>query len=212
VTVRPLFQFVRQYVGPEERKRVLAEIGTCADELRRVDGRGGIGPRYSVLGGDVIRASLPGVVAIGERVREALAQYAGAPVEPLEDRVRNSRVQIYTEREDGFRWHFDGHDYAAVVTLENDSGGVTELIPAGLSRMVRPLFYPAYALPQIFSLLPRRAVAAEAGDALLFTGSRYLHRGRSRGAGRRTILVFAFDHAGRRRSAFRKWLARRVNY
>lgn len=212
MAVRPILQYVRNYVRVDEREAALAEIAARTAELRRIDGRAGIGPRYSVLGGDIIASSLPRVAAIGERVRTLLEELASTRVEPLFDPIRRARVQIYTEPEDGFRWHFDAHDFAAVVTLENFSDAVTELIAPNVSSLVRPLFYPAYAVPQIFSLLPRTTIAAEAGDALLFTGSRSLHRGRSRATGRRTILVFAFDVAGRRRSHLRNRLARLVNY
>ena len=212
MAVRPLLEVARTFLTPAECGEVLAEIATRLTDLRRVDGRGGIGPRYFVFGNDVISASLPLVSDIGRRVQEKLGELAGTPVQLLEDPVRCARVQIYTEAEDGFRWHFDGHDYASVVTLENESGGVTEVISPRLSRLVRPLFYPLYAVPQVFSTLPRQSIACTAGDALLFSGSRFLHRGRSRVAGRRTILVFAFDRAGRKRSPLRKRLARLVNY
>ena len=212
MAVQPLLHVARTFLTPAECGEVLAEIATRAGDLRRVDGRGGIGPRYSVLGNVVISASLPLVSAIGRRVQERFGELTGARVQLLEDPVRSARVQIYTAAEDGFRWHFDGHDYAAVVTLENESAGVTELVNARLSRVVRPLFYPLYAVPQVFSALPHQSIACAAGDALLFSGGRFLHRGRSHVAGRRTILVFAFDRAGRKRSPLRKRLARLVNY
>lgn len=210
--MRPLFHHVRDYIGVDERATVLDEIATQSAHARRVDGRAGIGPRYAVLGGDVVAASLPHVAEIGARVRELVSEFASARVEPFQDPVRRVRVQTYTEREDGFRWHFDGHQYVALVTLENESAGVTELIAPRTSSLVRPLFYPAYAVPQIFSLLPRTAVSMEAGDALIFSGSRSLHRGRSRISGRRTVLVYAFDVVGTRRSGVRNWIARRLNY
>jgi hypothetical protein len=212
VTARPLFQYVRHYIDSEERRAVLAEIAAHQQSLRRVDGRAGIGPRYAVLGGDVIASSLPRVAALGVRVRTLVEAFAGSRLEPFHDTVRRARVQMYTGREDGFRWHFDGHEYAALVTLENDSEGVTELIAPSVSSVVRPLFYPAYAMPAIFSVLPRTSVTTDAGDALIFNGRRSLHRGRSRDGGRRTILVFAFDPAGRKVSRLRTWIARKVNY
>jgi hypothetical protein len=207
-----LFRHVRNYIGAEERDFVLSEIAEQSAHARRVDGRAGIGPRYAVLGGDVVAASLPRVAEIGARVRALVEEFAAARVEAFHDPVRRVRVQTYTEREDGFRWHFDGHRYAALVTLENESDGVTELIAPRTSSLVRPLFYPAYAVPQIFSLLPRTTVSMEAGDALIFSGSRSLHRGRSRVAGRRTVLVYAFDVEGTKRSSARNWIARRLNY
>ena len=203
---------VRQFLSSDERRALLAEIAEHRRTLRRIDGKAGLGPRYSVIGGDVIAASMPLVAEAGRRCAAMVAELAGAPVEPFADPVRRARVQTYEEREDGFRWHFDGHLYAAVVTLQNESEGVTELISPRLSTLVRPLFYPLYAVPQVFSLLPRATFAAEAGDALFFSGRRHLHRGRSRIAGVRTVLVFAFDVAGARPSRVRNWIARWANY
>ena len=210
--MRPLVRVVKDFVGIEERRQALDEIAAHSEQLRRVGSPAGIGPRYAVLGGDVISSHLPSVVKIGARVQTAVEEYASAPLEPFHDPVRRARVQLYTEREDGFRWHFDGHRYVALVTLENESGGVTELIAPRLSTAVRPLFYAAYALPQLFSALPRTPITAEAGDAVIFSGSQSLHRGRSLVAGRRTVLVFAFDVVGTRRSALRNFIARRLNY
>jgi hypothetical protein len=212
VALQPLLQLVPGFLTHAECGEILTEIATRQEDLRRVDGRGGIGPRYSVLGNDIISTSLPLVSGIGRRLQALLEELSGSRVQPLEDRIRNARVQIYTLPEDGFRWHFDGHDYAGIVTLENHAGGTTEFVDPRLSSVMRPLFYPLYAVPQIFSVLPHKSIACDAGDALLFTGSRFLHRGRSRNAGRRTILVFAFDRAGRKRSMLRKRLARLVNY
>jgi hypothetical protein len=212
VTRPPQPLHVRQFLTTEECRALLAEIDEHRRTLRRIDGKGGLGPRYSVIGGDRIAASMPRVADAGRRCAAAVAELAGTAIEPFADPVRRARVQTYEEREDGFRWHFDGHQFAAVVTLQNDSEGVTELISPRLSTLVRPLFYPLYAVPQLFSLLPKSTFAAAAGDALFFSGRRHLHRGRSRIAGARTVLVFAFDVAGARPSRIRNWVARWANY
>src|SRR5688572_10689687 len=94
------FRHVRNYLAAAERREVLAEIASQSAQARRVDGRAGIGPRYAVLGGDVIAASLPRVAEIGSRVRALVEELAGARVEPFHDPVRRARVQTYTERED----------------------------------------------------------------------------------------------------------------
>ncbi|MEO8378731.1 MAG: hypothetical protein ABI779_03610 [Acidobacteriota bacterium] len=212
MAARPLFHHVRALLSAAERVALLAEIAAHRDRMRHLAGKGGLGPRYGVIGGDVIAQSMPLVAEVGRRARELAEQFAGLPLEPFHDPVRRARVQTYLAREDGFRWHFDGHPFVVLVTLENESEGVTELVGRWLSTLVRPLFYPAYAVPWIFSALPRRAVACAAGEALIFSGRQHLHRGRSRRDGRRTILVFAFDLPGTRPSRLRNLFARWVNY
>jgi hypothetical protein len=212
VAARPLFQHVRAFVSPEERRAVLEEIDAHRDRLRRSEGKGGLGPRYGVIAGDVIAASMPCVAEVGVRAQALVEEYASAQLEPFRDLIRRARVQTYLAREDGFRWHFDGHPFVALVTLENESAGVTELISRRQSSLARPFFYPAYATPWIFSLLPRQSVSSAGGDALVFSGRESLHRGRSAHAGRRTILVFAFDHPGARPSRVKNLFARWANY
>jgi len=212
LAVRPLFQHVQKFLCADDVRELLAEIESRGDVLRRSHGKGGLGPRYAVLGGDVIDTSMPRVSEAGRRARAIAERYAGVPLEPFRDPVRRARVQTYLGREDGFRWHFDGHAFVVLITLENHSAGVTELIGRRLSALAKPLFYPAYLVPWIFSILPRIPVACSAGDALIFSGRESLHRGRSHHPGRRTILVFAFDPPGTRPSKLRNLFARWVNY
>jgi hypothetical protein len=199
-------------LDPIECRDALAEIEVRRDTARRLEGKGGLGPRYSVISGNIIAESMPIIGEVWQRAHAAVEEFAGMRLEPFSDPMRRARVQMYDGIDDGFRWHFDGHPFVSVVTLENANGGVTELVPPLVSALVRPLFYPAYALPQIFSILPRTTVEAGAGDALIFMGRRMLHRGRSRGAGRRTVLVFAFDVRGARLPRWRNWIARWANY
>lgn len=200
------------FVSEVERDAILREISDHRPDLRRVEGKIGLGPRYSVIPGDVIAARLPAVAALGERVRLAAEEFAAAPIAFFGDPVRRMRVQVYDNVDEGFRWHFDGHPFAAVVTLENGNGGVTEIIGPRLSRLVRPLFYLAYPFPQLVSLLPRSAVEGQARDVLLLRGRRVLHRGRSRRSGRRIVLVFAFDYPDAAPSRISNWFARWANY
>jgi hypothetical protein len=160
----------------------------------------------------VIAQSCPRIVELGRRLLPVIEKFGGFPVAPFSDQVRSMRIQRYEAKEDGFRWHFDGHPLAAVVTLENLSGGVTEFLSRPLSAFLKPFFYVTYPFPYLFSLAPRQSVRSEGGDALLLRGSGILHRGRSARSGRRTILVFSFDHPGSWPSRFRNWFARLVNY
>lgn len=212
MTAPPTTLRLQQFVHEDEHAAILAEVAAHQPELRRVDGKIGLGPRYSVIPGDVIATDLPHVLALAERVRLAAAEFAGEPLAFFGDPVRRMRVQIYDDVDEGFRWHFDGHPYAAVVTLENGNGGVTELIGPRLSRLVRPLFYLAYPFPQLVSLLPRSAIEGQARDVLLLRGRTILHRGRSQRKGRRIVLVFAFDYPDTEPSRIGNWFARWANY
>jgi hypothetical protein len=206
------FDLLRGLVSDVERTAILAEIAANRSNLRRTAGAAGFGPRYSVIDGQVIAAGMPLVASIGSRLLPIVGRFAGHEVRPLGDSVRWGRVQCYDDPSEGFRWHFDGHDFAAVVTLVNEAGGGTELVGRGVSRIVRPFFYAFYALHRIFSILPCREVCGAPGDVLLIRGRDLLHRGKQRRPGRRTVLVFAFDTPGREVSRLRAWFARFVNY
>ncbi len=165
-----------------------------------------------MIPGDVVAASLPRVRQLGERLLTEIEAFAGRPLELFSDPIRRMRVQLYEDVREGFRWHFDGHPYAAVVTLRNEAAGVTEVVSERLSRIVRPFFYLTYPFPGIFSALPCQSVVAKERDVLLIRGSVALHRGRSTRPGCRIILVFAYDFPGATPSRLSNWFARRVNY
>jgi hypothetical protein len=204
---------LEQFVSENEHAEILREIETHRASLRKTGGAAGLGPRYSVIAGDVIDAHLPHVRNLAERLLGEVESFGEAPAALFAERVRCMRVQCYEDEQEGFRWHFDGHAFAAVVTIENDADGVTEIIDERLSRFARPFFYLAYPFPRVFSLLPRRSLATGARDVLLLRGRDLLHRGRSRRAGRRTILVFAYDtpHAAPP-PPWRNWIAKRLNF
>jgi hypothetical protein len=207
-----VFRLIERYLSEPERVALLDDIDRHAAAFRRVDGKRGIGPRYSVIDGTFIAERIPSIAALAERIRPIAEDLGRMPLALFGDAARCMRVQRYDAAEDGFRWHFDGHALAAVVTLENESEGVTELVDARVSGLVKPLFYGAYAAPQLASLLPRRSVTMSGGDVLVFRGRNSLHRGRSLRAGRRTILVFAYDRPGARPGRWRNVLAKLVNY
>lgn len=179
-----------------------------------VRSRTGLGPRYAVIPGEQIEASLPELVRLGEeRIAPLLERVWGKPVASLESARRARRVQIYNGRGDGFRWHRDGHDFAALLTLHNDNDGQTQILSRRLSSWGKYALYPLYGLPGVFSLLPSDKIACRAGDLLLLRGREAIHRGVSCAAtGRRTIVVYAFDEVGRRRSRWHGMVARYLNY
>jgi hypothetical protein len=179
-----------------------------------VHGKGGLGPKYRVIDGDQILASLPAIAELGaERVRPLAEEFAGRPVAPLASSKRAMRVQSYSRREHGFRWHFDGHDYVALVTLENANEGETHFMSRFASRVLRCFLYPLYPFPQLFSVFPHAVVTARPGDLLIMRGAEILHRGVSRSeSGRRVILAFTFDPIGKKANRLRDFVARRLNY
>jgi hypothetical protein len=205
---------VRSFLGPSEVAALRAAIDGCRGDLRRVGGKGGLGPRYRVLDGEGVGRRLPAAVELGEtRVRPLVEAWAGEPLAWFGSPPRRVRVQLYGRQDDGFRWHCDGHEYVALITLVNENQGETQLLSPGWSAVLRPLRIPLYPFPRLFDLPPRQAVTALPGDLLVMRGRRLLHRGVTHSAvGERVLLAFAFDLAGRRPNRARDWIARRLNY
>lgn len=103
--------------------------------------------------------------------------------------------------------------YMALVTLKNTNGGQTQFISPGLTRFLRFLLYPLYAVPQVFSVFPRRAVTAQSGDLLVMRGARALHRGITLSdEGERILIAYTFDSPDKKPNPLRDWIARRLNY
>ncbi len=208
------FRHVRGFLTPTEVAAFRCLVERHDPLFTEVHGRGGLGPRYRVIDGDQILAHLAEVAELGAgRVRPLAEEFAGHPLAPLSSSKRAMRVQAYARREHGFRWHFDGHAYVALVTLENGNGGETHFISPRLSRWLRFLLYPLYPFPQLFSILPYEIVSAGAGDLLIMRGARILHRGVSRSeGGQRVLLAFTFDPPGKKANPFRDAVAKRLNY
>lgn len=208
------YRHVPGFLSGEELGRLARLIEDHEDLYTEVHGRGGLGPRYRVIDGDQIHAKLSEVEELGDRrVRPLAEQFAGGALRPLGSSKRSMRVQAYERREHGFRWHLDGHAYVALVTLKNTNGGETQFISPALTRFLRFLLYPLYAVPQVFSIFPRSAVTAKAGDLLVMRGARTLHRGITLSdQGERILLAYTFDSPGKKPNPLRDWIARRLNY
>jgi hypothetical protein len=166
------------------------------------------------MAGDGVQAELPELMSLWEqRIHPLAAELAGEPVELFASPRRAVRVQRYARRDHGFRWHFDGHRYAALLTLQNTNAGVTEYVAPGLSRVLRPALYPLYPFPQLFSVAPHRGIAAAAGDLVLMRGGDLLHRGVTlEDDGERLLVVYAYDPLGRRPNPIRDRIARWLNF
>lgn len=190
-------------------------IAARADLFAETSGHGGLGPRYRVIHGEQIHAHLPALEAFGAgRVRPLVETFVGGAVESASPRAA-LRVQVFEGRHREFRWHYDGHPVAALLTLENDNRAETQIVSPRLSRVLRPLYFPLYAAPRLFSLAPHERITMAAGDLLLMWGERVLHRGVAPvDTGRRTLVVWGYQTPGYRyrHRRLRGWLARRVNY
>ena len=208
------YRHVPGFLNGEELDRLRRLIEDHEDLYTEIHGKGGLGPRYRVIDGDQIHKLLPEVEVFGDqRVRPLAQEFAGADLRPLGSSKRSMRVQAYERREHGFRWHLDGHAYVALVTLKNTNGGQTQFISPGLTRFLRFLLYPLYAVPQVFSIFPRSAVTAQAGDLLVMRGARALHRGVTLSEeGERVLIAYTFDSPDKKPNPLRDWIARRLNY
>ena len=208
------YRHVPGFLSAEEVARLNHLIADHEHLYTEVHGRGGLGPRYRVIDGDQIHAQLSEAEELGDRrVRPVAEEFAGEPLRPLGSSKRSMRVQTYERRDHGFRWHLDGHAYVALVTLKNTNGGQTQFISPALTRFLRFLLYPLYAFPQVFSIFPRRAVTAQAGDLLVMRGARTLHRGITLlDQGERILLAYTYDRPGKKPNPLRDWIARRLNY
>jgi hypothetical protein len=208
------YRHVPGFLSAEEVSRFNRLIADHENLYTEVHGRGGLGPRYRVIDGDQIHDSLPEAEELGDqRVRPLAEAFAGESLRFLGSSKRSMRVQAYERREHGFRWHLDGHAYVALVTLKNTNGGQTQFISLALTRFLRFLLYPLYAVPQVFSIFPRRAVTAQPGDLLVMRGGRTLHRGITLSdQGERILLAYTFDPPDKKPNPFRDWIARRLNY
>ncbi|HVR98985.1 MAG TPA: hypothetical protein VMW27_20360 [Thermoanaerobaculia bacterium] len=209
-----VYRHVPGFLSDQDLGRLTRLIEDHEDLYTEVHGRGGLGPRYRVIDGDQIHEELPEVEELGDRqVRPLAEKLAGHALRPLGSSKRSMRVQAYERREHGFRWHLDGHAYVVLVTLKNTNGGQTQFISPVLTRFLRFLLYPLYAFPQVFSIFPRRAVTAQAGDLLWMRGARTIHRGVTLSdEGERVLLAYTFDAPDKKPNPFRDWIARRLNY
>jgi hypothetical protein len=208
------YRHLRGFLGEGEVAGWRELLGRHEHLFRDVHGKGGLGPRYRVIDGDQILADLPAIAELGDRrVRPLAEAFAGGPLQPLQSSKRAMRVQAYARREHGFRWHFDGHHYVALVALENGNGGQTHFMSPALSRWLRFLLYPLYPVPQVLSIFPYEEVTMAAGDLLVMRGAQVLHRGVTRrDEGERVLFAFTYDPPGKRANRLRDFVARRLNY
>lgn len=165
-----------------------------------------LGPNYWTLRGEDIHRYLPEVAEFGvTHVQPLVERFVGRSLHRCANPGRALRVQIFDEPAHEFRWHFDTSTVDALLTLRNTNGAQTQIVPLAWSRAVRPIYYPLYWAPALFSLLPHTAVDCEAGDLLLLQGTNVLHRGVStQPHGDRILLVFAYEDEHHRAKPWRE--------
>lgn len=206
------YHHLRGFLPDDETARLLGDAEARAHLFHLVTSPAGFGPRYRVVDGEQIRQHWPAIAAYGEgALRRAVEQQTGLHLRLLDSPRRAIHLQAYANPTEGFRWHFDNHTLAALLTLRN-TGGATEMIPPPLGRWLRAPLYALYPWPEIFSLLPANRLVTEPGDLLILHGEKMLHRGVMRAEGERWLLIFNYDEVGRRPSRLHDWLARRINY
>lgn len=206
------WRHVPGFLSPNRRAQFEAQIAEQRHRFVSVATPLGLGPRYRTMRGQDVERYLPEVVEFGAtHVQPAVEEFAGRTLRRGANAGRALRVQVFDDASHEFRWHFDTSTAAALLTLQNTNGTQTQIIQPGWSRVVRPMYYPLYWAPGLFSLLPRTAVAAQPGDLLIMYGSQVLHRGLPTAAeGHRLLLVFAYEDVDRRatpwRDRFNKYL------
>ena len=202
------------FLSPTETAYWLAEVDDCRDAFRLVGAKGGLGLPFRVLDGVEARMHLGHVCAVLQpRMQEAAERAAERRFEPIRDPRRALRLQRYQDRNQGFRWHFDGSHTSALLTLANTSRGATDVVTPRWTPVLKPLFYAFYPMRGAFSLLPHRTLMSEPGDLLILRGHAVLHRGAAGfQSGERVVLLAAFDPAGSKPRPIRDWIARRFNY
>ena len=152
------FRHVRGFLADGEVADWRALLGAARAPVPR--GRRQGRPRPA-LPGDRRRPD-PRRAAGDRRARRPPRASAGARASPAsrcsrsQSSKRAMRVQAYARRDHGFRWHFDGHDYVALVALENGNGGQTHFISPALSRWLRFAALSALRLPAALLAVPLR--------------------------------------------------------
>ncbi len=207
------YQVIKDFLTKEEIRSFDHLVKDKTSLFSETSGRGNLGPRYYVIDGDQVSNNLPEISSFEQRIRFMVEQFAGHPVQLLAGSRRSMRIQIYSKRSHGFRWHFDGHSYVAILTLKNTNLGQTQVISSQLSRYLRFLFYPLYPFPHIFSIAPHETIVSEPGSLLLMRGAKLLHRGVTlKLEGERILIVYTYDEAGKKSNRLRDFIARRLNY
>lgn len=190
------YHLIREFVTSNELTKLRKVLREKSDLFVQTSGYGPLGPRYNVIDGDKIRREIPALLSYGEkRVKPIVEAFASQPVTLTHNSRKAMRIQLYRNKEHNFRWHFDGHPYVALLTLNNTLRGQTHIISTKMSSVLHHLnFTRFYTLPHLLDFIPYQAVTMKERDLLLMRGSDVLHRGVSpEGKGERILLVYGYD-------------------
>lgn len=205
---------IKNFVSEDELQKISKSILANENLFKCTYGKASLGPRYKIIDGDQIQSQLPEIYNYGEeRVKAAVEQFSGKSVKLFFSSKRAIRVQVYAAKDHGFRWHFDGHSFAAILTLSNTNKGQTQFISEKLSQFLKIPLYALYPFPQIFSLMPYESITSQRGDLLIIRGQDSLHRGITlEEEGERAIIIYTYDEVGKKPSPIRDKIARFLNY
>jgi hypothetical protein len=211
-----VYRHIKQFMSPEEVRDFNDLVQGKSVLFKENSGRGGLGPKWRVIDGEQIRSQMPEIETYGEqRVRPIAEQFAEHPLELIGVGKGAMRIQAYEKKNHGFRWHFDRQPYGALVTLKNTNRGQTHVVSRRLSQFLRVLFYPFFAVPQVFSIVPFEKITMEPGDLLIIRGSLALHRGVTlEEEGERVMMTYFFNEIGKKPflDPIREKIARRLNF
>ncbi len=127
------YQVVDDFLTEEECRSFLKTINefreghTLAEIHRPMKGRS---LRYSVIQGEQIQESIPGIWELytGE-VNDLVNESLGFPLEPLENTRAGVNVNLMRPNQSSYRWHYDRACVTAIIYLNEVEGGDTELYP-----------------------------------------------------------------------------------
>jgi hypothetical protein len=118
------YRLVRRFMTPAELMRLRQAIQDRRALFAHTSGLGNLGPKYSVIDGDLIRSNLRELVSYGNRkVTPVVEEFASQPLRSIASSKRAIRVQRYQRKSHGFRWHFDGHSYVPLLNSKNSIRG-----------------------------------------------------------------------------------------
>jgi 2OG-Fe(II) oxygenase superfamily len=157
--------------------------------------------RYSVMDGDVIRQSFPGLVHLFDNIGEVVRKATGLELAPMNNETANLNINI-TPPGGEYRWHYDRNAVTAILYLNSVAGGEIEVYPNyrihlgrwRATRIQRLLdrFLRLSAVRLLFGKLT--IISACPGLLVIMRGDRTLHSVRRvEGHEERICVVMAFD-------------------
>lgn len=193
------------YLPEAENTALLADVERIRSVTELpvvVRGGGERALRYQVIDGPAVRAHLPGLVGLYQRVQHDLERTYRRRLVPLDDDRAALNVNI-TPPGGSYRWHYDRNAVTAVLYLNQVTGGELEMCPGYriAGRWLGPLPRLQQALDAGLGARPVRRVLGRpqlvtpaAGTLVSMRGDRCLHSVRPvTGAQDRVCVVMSYD-------------------